>query len=532
MLLVRRGEAPFEGMWAIPGGFKRPTETLDEAARRELREETSVDVPSLLTQFGAYGDPQRDPRMNVVTVAYLAVLRDVGAVAAGTDAADAALIPVSDVLKGKIVLAFDHLQIVRDAIERVRVELEVSRHRNGVRRNDVHPGRAAGGVRGRLGRAARRCELPAEHRRRRRLGDPDGAPRPARPRRRQARGALSGRAGVEPRRSDSSISARGEEVKTMRAVVHDRYGPPEVLRLEEVERPTPKDGRGPRQGPRHDRSLGPTADPGQPTRSSRVSSPVSVGPKQRILGMELAGVVEAVGADVREFARRRRGLRPPVGRERGVRLRSGEGCARAQAGRMSLRRGGGRLRRSDHRPRVPEKGRSARGSERPRLRRVRSHRNRSGAAGQALRRPRHRRVQHEEPRAREIARRRRGRRLPAGGLHEERQDVRRHLRRGRQALVQALPTGRSKPGGTYVETDLGFMWHVPPLALVTRWLGSKRVTLPIPKYTQEDVRFVKELIEAGKYRAVIDRRYPLERRGRGDEVRRDGPEDGKRRPDA
>ena len=73
VLLVRRGEAPFEGMWAIPGGFKRPTETLDEAAKRELAEETGVDAASLLTQFGAYGDPERDPRMNVVTVGYLAV---------------------------------------------------------------------------------------------------------------------------------------------------------------------------------------------------------------------------------------------------------------------------------------------------------------------------------------------------------------------------------------------------------------------------------------------------------------------------
>ncbi|MGH3018236.1 MAG: NUDIX hydrolase [Gaiellaceae bacterium] len=126
LLIVRRGEAPYEGMWAIPGGFKRPTETLDEAARRELVEETGVDVASLLTQFGAYGDPGRDPRMNVVTVAYLAVLRDVGAVVAGTDAAEAALTPVSDVLNGKLDLAFDHLRIVRDAVERVRVELEVS----------------------------------------------------------------------------------------------------------------------------------------------------------------------------------------------------------------------------------------------------------------------------------------------------------------------------------------------------------------------------------------------------------------------
>ena len=126
VLLVRRGEEPFKGMWAIPGGFKRPDETLDEAARRELSEETGVDVPSLLTQFGAYGDPGRDPRMNVVTVAYLAVLRDVGAIVAGTDAADAALVPVSDILEERIELAFDHQRIVRDAIERVRVELEVS----------------------------------------------------------------------------------------------------------------------------------------------------------------------------------------------------------------------------------------------------------------------------------------------------------------------------------------------------------------------------------------------------------------------
>jgi 8-oxo-dGTP diphosphatase len=126
VLLVRRGEAPFEGMWAIPGGFKRPAETLDEAARRELSEETGVDVASLLTQFGAYGDPERDPRMNVVTVGYLAVLRDVGWIVAGTDAADASLVPVSHVLNGELELAFDHLRIVRDAIQRVRVELEVS----------------------------------------------------------------------------------------------------------------------------------------------------------------------------------------------------------------------------------------------------------------------------------------------------------------------------------------------------------------------------------------------------------------------
>jgi len=66
------------------------------------------------------------------------------------------------------------------------------------------------------------------------------------------------------------------------------------------------------------------------------------------------------------------------------------------------------------------------------------------------------------------------------------------------------------PGGIFLETDLGFMWHVPLLVLSTQWIGDKKVTLPIPKYSKEDVLFVKELIEAGKYRAVVDRAYPLE----------------------
>jgi NADPH:quinone reductase-like Zn-dependent oxidoreductase len=67
-----------------------------------------------------------------------------------------------------------------------------------------------------------------------------------------------------------------------------------------------------------------------------------------------------------------------------------------------------------------------------------------------------------------------------------------------------------KPGGVYISTDLGFMWHVPLLALATRWIGDKRVTLPIPGYTKEDVLHVKGLVEAGIYRPVIDRTYTLE----------------------
>ena len=67
-----------------------------------------------------------------------------------------------------------------------------------------------------------------------------------------------------------------------------------------------------------------------------------------------------------------------------------------------------------------------------------------------------------------------------------------------------------RPGGIYIETDLGFLWHVPILALSSRLIGNKRVTLPIPKYTKENVLFLKDLIEAGCYRAVIDCSYPLE----------------------
>lgn len=126
VLLIERKDKPFKKAWALPGGFKRPDETLDEAARRELREETGVDAPRHLSQFGAYGDPKRDPRGNVVTVGYLAVTPEVGGIMAGTDASDARLWPVAGVLAGDVTLAFDHARILADAVERAAVDLESS----------------------------------------------------------------------------------------------------------------------------------------------------------------------------------------------------------------------------------------------------------------------------------------------------------------------------------------------------------------------------------------------------------------------
>ena len=67
-----------------------------------------------------------------------------------------------------------------------------------------------------------------------------------------------------------------------------------------------------------------------------------------------------------------------------------------------------------------------------------------------------------------------------------------------------------KPGGIFITTDLGFMWHAPLLALLTLWIGDKRSTIGVARYNKNDVLLAKELVEAGKYRAVVDRSYPLE----------------------
>ena len=123
VLLVKRAKAPYAGYWALPGGFKDPNETLDQAAKRELKEETNFSA-DYLEQFRSYGDPGRDSRTNVVTVAYVAVVPEIGNVVGGTDAAEAAVHSVADIRSGSLDLAFDHQQIVLDAFGHVANELE------------------------------------------------------------------------------------------------------------------------------------------------------------------------------------------------------------------------------------------------------------------------------------------------------------------------------------------------------------------------------------------------------------------------
>ena len=125
VLLIERGQEPFLGAWALPGGFVKIDEDLDQAAARELAEETGLrGSASHLEQLGSYGAPERDPRMRVVSVAYWAIAADLPVLRGGGDAAAAALIPVQEIEHGRVLLAFDHERIVRDAVERTRSKLE------------------------------------------------------------------------------------------------------------------------------------------------------------------------------------------------------------------------------------------------------------------------------------------------------------------------------------------------------------------------------------------------------------------------
>ena len=127
VLLVRRGVAPYAGSWALPGGFVLADEDLAQAAARELEEETGFEPARVHSQqLASYGAPGRDPRGRVVSVAHLALVPDPGEPRAGSDAAEAAWVPWSQVEEGRLEIAFDHAEILAAGVERARAQLEYS----------------------------------------------------------------------------------------------------------------------------------------------------------------------------------------------------------------------------------------------------------------------------------------------------------------------------------------------------------------------------------------------------------------------
>lgn len=134
VLLIRRKAHPYQGAWALPGGFVRVGdgyddrgESVDAAAHRELAEETGLPEGSAwLAQLHTFGEPDRDPRMRVITVAYYALLRRTLApfVTAGTDAAEVRWASLRADIGAGLELAFDHAEMLAMAVERVRDELD------------------------------------------------------------------------------------------------------------------------------------------------------------------------------------------------------------------------------------------------------------------------------------------------------------------------------------------------------------------------------------------------------------------------
>jgi NADPH:quinone reductase-like Zn-dependent oxidoreductase len=295
----------------------------------------------------------------------------------------------------------------------------------------------------------------------------------------------------------------------MKAVVCDRYGPPDVQRIEEVERPVPEDDE---VLVRIHATTVNRTDCGW-----RSATPFFARyftglrrPRQRILGMEFAGEVESVGAAVTDFAVGDAvfGVKSFGAHAEYVCVRAGSPVAHKPAG-MTFQEAAAVcdgalialacLRKGDVR-----EGRSilVYGA--------------SGSIGTAA-------VQlalHFEADVTAVCNTKNLdllRSLGADHVVDYTQED--FTRNGKTYDVIFDSVGmhsfrrcrRSlKRGGIFLETDLGFMWHVPLLLLSTKWIGDKRVTLPVPHYTKQDVLFLKDLIDAGKYRAVIDRCYPLE----------------------
>jgi NADPH:quinone reductase-like Zn-dependent oxidoreductase len=295
----------------------------------------------------------------------------------------------------------------------------------------------------------------------------------------------------------------------MRAVVHDRYGPPEVLRLEEVARPVPKDDE--ILVKIHATTVNRT-DCGM-----RSASPFIVRfftglrrPKRRILGMELAGEVEAVGPAVTEFEVGDQvfGVKGSGAHAEFVCMRESAPLAHKPTG-MTFEEAaavcdGASLALAALRKADLLKGRKilvygASGSVGTAAVQLARY---FGANVTAVCSTKNLELMRSLG-ADEVVDYTQEDFTKNGKWYDVIFDaVGKHsFRRCRRSL---------SPGGVYIETDLGFLWHVPLLVLLTRRFGDRKVKIGITRYSKEDVLFLKELIEAGKYRAVIDRSYPLD----------------------
>ncbi len=295
----------------------------------------------------------------------------------------------------------------------------------------------------------------------------------------------------------------------VRAVIHERYGPPEVLRVADVERPVPKEGEVLVKVHASTVTRSDTGLRGAEYPFTRVITGL-LRPKQKIAGTELSGVVEEVGADVTEFGVGDEvfGIRSGANaeyvcvRERGVLAHKPAGMTWEEAAAVA---DGGLLALTCMKPAYPLDGKTvlvygAGGSI-------------GTAAVQLLVHHFHAAVTAvcdtkdvelvRSLGAAEVIDRLRDDFTTNGTAYDVIFDaVGKHsFRLSRHSL---------RSGGVYVSADLGFLYHVPLLAVVTRFIGTKRARLGVGTYRKEDLLLLKELIEAGKYRAVIDRSYFLE----------------------
>jgi NADPH:quinone reductase-like Zn-dependent oxidoreductase len=295
----------------------------------------------------------------------------------------------------------------------------------------------------------------------------------------------------------------------VRAVVHDRYGPPEVWRLEEVEQPVPAEDEV--LVKIHVTTVNRT-DCGLRSAEYFVSR-FFTGlrrPKQRILGMELAGEVAAVGSAVTEFQvgdqvfgigtfgahaefKAMRESAPLAHKPAGLTFEDAAAVCDGACSTLSM------LRNADLRA-----GRSivvygASGS--------------IGSAAVQL-------ARHFGADVTAVCNTKNVELVRSLGADEVVDYLQEDFtRNGKTYDIVFDAVGKLsfahcrrslKPGGISVATDPGRLWHLPVLGLLTKWIGSRKAKLGLARYRKEDVLFLKGLLEAGEYRAVIDRRYPLE----------------------